>query len=141
MKTNRRLRRIPAGVRTIAIVLALVVGMHGLAPSSYGAPIMSEPVSMADARAADLATIQKTLELKVVQHRLDVLGFSQDEIAVRMAMASDADLHQLATQSEDVLAGGDAGLLVTVLVVILLVLVIMRIASNETDGNTDMLVA
>lgn len=141
MKTNRRLRRIPAGVRTIAIVLALVVGMHGLAPSSYGNPIMSEPVSMADARAADLATIQKSLELKVVQHRLDVLGFSQDEIAVRMAMASDADLHQLATQSEDVLAGGDAGLLVTVLVVILLVLVIMRIASNETDGNTDMLVA
>lgn len=141
MKANRRIRRIPAGVRTIAIVLALVVGMHGLAPSSYGNPIMSEPVSMADARAADLATIQKTLELKVVQHRLDVLGFSQDEIAVRMAMASDADLHQLATQSEDVLAGGDAGLLVTVLVVILLVLVIMRIASNETDGNTDMLVA
>lgn len=133
--------RMPAGLRTIAIVLALVVGMHGLTPSSYGAPIMSAPVSMEDARAADLATIQQALELKVVQHRLDALGFTQDEIAVRIAMASDADLHQLATQSEDVLAGGAVGLLVTVLLVILLVLVIMRIASNDTDVTTDMLLA
>ncbi len=125
----------------MAIVLALVLGLHGLTPSSYGSLILSEPVSMEATRAADLATIQQMLELKVVQHRLETLGFSQNEIALRLSMASDADLHQLATQSEDVLAGGAAGLVVTVLVIILLVLLILRITSSDTGEPQDMLVA
>ncbi len=141
MSSHRNSSRIPAWLRTITIVLALAIGMHGLAPSSYGSLIPSEPVSMEAARTADLATIQQMLELKVVQHRLEALGFTQDEIALRLALASDADLHQLATQSEDLLAGGAAGLLVTVLVVILLVLLILRIASNDTGGNPDLMVA
>ncbi len=141
MSTKRSMSRLPAGLRNITTVLAVVVGMHGLTPSLYGSPIESEPVSMEDARAADLATIQQMLELKVVQHRLDELGFTQDEITSRLAMASDAELHQLATQSEDVLAGGAVGLVVAVLVVILLVLLILRIASNDTGEAPDMLVA
>ncbi len=141
MCTNQRISRIPAGLRCITTVLALVIGMHGLVPSSYATPIASEPVSMEDARAADLATIQQMLELKVVQHRLVELGFTPDEIASRLAMASNADLHQLATQSEDVLAGGAAGLVVTVLLVVLLVLLILRIASNETGATPDIMIA
>ena len=77
----------------------------------------------------------------MVQHRLEELGFTQDEIALRLDMASNADLHRLATQSEDVLAGGAVGLLVTVLVVILLVIVIMRIVSNDTGHDSDTLIA
>jgi len=141
MSANRSIRRIPTGLRCITTVLALVIGMHGLVPSSYGGPIASEPVSLEDARAADLATIQQMLELKVVRHRLNELGFTPDEIASRLALASNADLHQLATQSEDVLAGGAAGLVVTVLLVVLLVLLILRIASNETGEAPDMMVA
>ncbi len=141
MRPNRSIRRIPAGLRYLTIMLALMVGMTGLVPSSYGNPIRSAPVSVDDARAADLATIQQALELKVVQHRLEALGFTQDEIASRLAMASNADLHQLATQSEDVLAGGSTGLLVTVLVVVLLVLLILRIASTDTGRTPDMLAA
>ncbi len=141
MSSYRSASRIPKGLRTIAIVLALVVGMHGVAPSSFGYPIQSEPVAMADSRAADLASIQQMLELKVVQHRLDVLGFTQDEIAVRLAMASDADLHQMATQSESMLAGGDSGLVIAVLVIVLLVLLILRLTSTDTRVESDMLVA
>ncbi len=141
MRAHRRIRKIPAWLRHITIVLALVVGIHGLTPSAYAYQITSEPVSMEDARAADLATIQQMLEMKVVQHRLAELGFTQDEIASRLAMASNADLHQLATQAEDVLAGGATGLLVTVLVVVLLVLLILHIASTDTGANPDMLVA
>ncbi len=141
MSSNQRMSRATTGLRTITAVLALVIGMHGVTPSSYGHPILSEPVSMIDARAADLATIQQMLELKVVQHRLETLGFTQNEIASRLAMASNAELHQLATQSEDLLAGGALGLVVTVLVIILLVLLILRITSNETGETPDMLIA
>ncbi len=141
MSTNRSIGRTPVALRTITTVLALVIGMQGLAPSSYGNPIMAEPVSMENARAADLATIQQMLEVKVVQHRLEMLGFTQDEIASRLAVASNADLHQLATQSENLLAGGAAGLLVTVLLVVLLVLLILRIAANETGEAPDTMIA
>jgi hypothetical protein len=106
-----------------------------------GNPIQSEPVSMADARGGDLATIQQALELKVVQHRLQALGFTPTEIDVRLALASDAELHQLATHSENVLAGGAVGLLVSVLVVILLVLLILRIASNDSWSTSNLLIA
>ncbi len=141
MNENQRIRRMPAGIRYIAILLAVVVGMHGLTPHAYGNPIQSEPVSMEDARGADLATIQQALELKVVQHRLEALGFTPNEIDVRLALASDAELHQLATQSENVLAGGAVGLLVSVLVVILLVLLILRIASNDSGSTSNLLIA
>jgi len=141
MRSNHNMCRLPAGLRTMAIALALVMGLHGLAPSSYGSLIQSAPVSMENARAADLATVQQMLELKVVQHRLEALGFTQNEIDLRLAMASDADLHQLATQSEDLLAGGAAGLLVTVLVVILLVFLILRITAVDTTDTSGMLVA
>jgi hypothetical protein len=141
MSSKRRMRRIPAGIRHIAIVLAVLFGIQSLVPSAYGYPILSEPVSMEDARAADLATIQQMLETKVVQHRLEELGFTQDEIALRLEMASNADLHRLATQSEDLMAGGAVGLVVAVLVVILLVVVILRIVSNDTLNDSDMLLA
>ena len=141
MSSNRNINRLPAGLRYITIVLALLIGMHGLTPALYGSQIMSEPVALEDVRAADLATIQQMLEMKVVQHRLEELGFTQDEIAARLAMASDADLHQLATQAEDVLAGGALGLVVTILVIILLVMLVLRIAANDSGGNPDMLVA
>ena len=141
MNTNRTICRMPAGLRYITAVLALVVGIHGLTLSSQGSPIISAPVSMEDARAADLATIQQMLELKVVQHRLEELGFTQEEIQSRLALASNAELHQLATQSEDLLAGGALGLVVTVLVVLLLVVLILRIVSNDTGEAPDMLVA
>jgi len=141
MSENQGIRIMPIGMRYIAILLAVVVGMHGITPYTYGSPIQSEPVSMEDARAADLATIQQMLELKVVQHRLEALGFTPSEIEVRLALASDAELHQLATQSENVLAGGAVDLVVAVLVVILLVLLILRIVSNDTGEHSDLLVA
>ncbi len=141
MHSNGIGRKLPAGLRCITMLMALMMGVNGLVPALQGNPVMSEPVSMEEARAADLATIQQMLELKVVQHRLAELGFTQEEIELRVAMASNADLHQLASQSEHMLAGGSGGLLVTVLVVVLLVLLILRIASNDTAGAPDTLVA
>jgi len=129
MKTNTKTGKFPAKIRTIAMVLSVIFGLHGMVPMAMGNPIPSALMTAEGARAADIATIQQALEMKVVQHRLEQLGFSKTEIEDRMAFASDEELHQLASQSETALAGGDAGIIVTVLVVVLLVILILRLTS------------
>jgi hypothetical protein len=116
------------------------MGLHSLAPLSYGSLIASTAISTEAARAADLATIQQMLEQKVVQHRLGELGFTTGEIQTRMELASNAELHQLAVQSDALTAGGDGGI-IFILVIVLLVLLILRITSNEAGAESDMLVA
>jgi len=142
MSTGRNGRALPTWLRRTATVLAVVMGLHGMAPSSLGRMIQSEPVAAEAARAADLATVQQMLEMKVVQHRLAELGFTPGEIESRLALASDAELHQLAVESEYLAAGGDGvGLVVTVLVVILLVLLILRITSVTPVQDSNLLLA
>lgn len=123
---------LPVWIRSTATLLALAFGLHALAPSALAGPISSREILAESTRAADLTTIQQALEHKVVKQRLGELGFTADEIQVRLAQASDAELHQLATESEKLMAGGVAGLLISLLVIILLVLLIMRISAVES---------
>ncbi len=121
-------------IRFIACSLVLALGLHALAPSALAGPLSSSAYLAESTREADLATIQSTLENKVVQERLAELGFTPLEVQQRLAHATDAELHQLATESEALAAGGVAGLIVTVLLIILLVVVILRITLNEPAG-------
>ncbi len=125
MKTNTR--NLPAALRSTAGLLTLIFLLHGMVPMAIASPIPSTLVSIEDARAADIATIQKSLETKIVQDRLEQLGFTPSEIEDRLLYADDAELHQLAVHSETMMAGGDGGIVVTVLVVILLIILIQRI--------------
>jgi hypothetical protein len=133
-------RAIPTWIRSIASLLTLVFALHGIAPVAMASPIASSLITAEDARAADIQTIQKALETKVVAHRLNELGFTPAEIQDRITYASDAELHQLASQSETVMAGGDGGILVTILLVVLLILLIQRIASTQAF-NPDFAIA
>jgi len=138
MRTNSRM--LPTWLRHTAMALVFVMGLHSLAPLSFGSPIPSAPISMDEARAADLATIQLMLEQKVVQHRLSELGFTPGEIETRIELASNAELHQLAMQSDTLAAGGDVGV-IAVLLIVLLVLLILRLTINDTGAESDLLVA
>jgi len=131
---------LPTWLRRTAMTLAIVMGLHGFAPLSFGGLIASQTISTEDLRAADMATVQKMLEQKVVQHRLGELGFTPGEIQTRMDLASNAELHQLAMQSDTLTAGGDAGV-VTVLLIVLLVILILRYVSNDAGAESDILVA
>lgn len=139
MRTKTRI--LPAWLRHIVIVLICVMGLHSLSPMAFGRPIPSGIVSTDAARTADLAAIQQLLEQKVVQHRLQELGFSSEEINMRISRASDAELHQLVSQSEVLMAGGDGGTIVVVLVIILLVFLILRIVDNTPSAETGILAA
>lgn len=132
MKSVASSSRMPSWIRSTSLLLVAAFGLNALAPSALARPISSVEMLAGSTRAADLATIQKALEHKVVNQRLGELGFTQAEIQFRLAQASDAELHQLATESEKVLAGGVTGLLISLLVIVLLVFLILRVSSNET---------
>lgn len=120
-------KSLPTWIRTVATTMALVIGFCSAAPIALAGPISSVEIVTDSTRTADLATVQQALEQKVVQQRLSELGFSQGEIEMRLAQASDAELHQLAVQSETLMAGGDGGVIVTILVIVILVILIMRL--------------
>lgn len=132
MQTHRLPPPFSTWIRSVATGLCVVFSLHGLVPAALASPIPSALITPGDAREADIATIQLALETKVAQHRLHELGFTPAEIENRIALASDEDLHQLAVQSETVMAGGDGGIIITVLLVVLLVLLIQRLTSNSS---------
>lgn len=139
MKSASSIITLPAWTRTLATTLVLALSLHAMVPSGLAGPISSTGIVAASGRTTDLATIQSALEHKVVQQRLQDLGFTPAEIQQRLSQASNADLHQLAVESEKVMAGGD--IIVTVLLVVLLVLLILRITAVESQPATDVLPA
>ena len=114
-------------LRPFALIISLVFGLFAAAPITSAAVIPSRAIVAETGREADLVTIRQSLENKQVKHRLGELGFTDAEIQQRLAHASDAELHQLATQANAVMAGGDAGIIVTILVIVILVLIIQRL--------------
>lgn len=129
-------RLLTAGtVRAVALVLALTTTMvctlqtearAGLAPAA----IPSRVDSPSQGREADLKTVQKALESKIVRHRLRELGMDDQDIQRRLDHLSDAQVHQLASNVKALNPGGQAeiaGVLVLVLIVLLIIYLAKRI--------------
>lgn len=140
MKATRTSGPIPAWIRSVSTLLSVLFALTGMVPTALAGIIPSALITEGDARAADIAVVQQALETKVVRHRLAELGFTAEEVQDRITFASNEELHQLAAQSETVMAGGDGGFLITVLLVALLVLLIMRIA-DVPSAKPDALLA
>lgn len=128
MNTTSRLFCLPAWIRPLGMILAFAAGLFAVVPGASAGVISSTAILSETTRETDLAAIQSSLEHKQVQQRLAELGFTDAEVQQRLAHASDAELHQLAVQSQTMMAGGDGGIIVTVLVIILLVYLIMRVS-------------
>jgi hypothetical protein len=82
-----------------------------------------EPSPIEDLRAQDLVKVQKVLETKVVKQRLEDLGLSAEEAQNRLNRLSDAQLHLLASQIDQLFPGGIDHVLGTILTVLLIILV------------------
>lgn len=132
MRTTQDMR-IPIRIMVwLLVVHMFALGMSPLesraslvpsAPSDGSVTSLPGPVSGMD-RAGDLRTVQRVLETKVVHQRLTDLGLSREEIDARLDRLSDAQLHQVATQINSLLPGGDIdGSLGTILTVLLIILV------------------
>ena|GEM_PF-290240 len=86
------------------------------------------------ARTTDLAKIQKALESKIVQQKLLDYGLSPEETMARVSKLSDEQINQLATHTDSLQAGGDAGgVVVTLLVIALLVVLLVFLLQHRIE--------
>lgn len=113
-------------MKYISCYCVLAVFVIGLVPRVYAGFSPSEVVALPESdRSADLGKIEKMLEIKMVQERLQQLDFSEDEIQSRLRQLSDQQIHQLAQTLDQLRVGGDGGGVIIVLLLIALIVVLV----------------
>ncbi len=86
----------------------------------------------ASLRAADLIKIRSTLESKIISQRLMDHGLTPDEAMARVNMLSNDQVHQLASHTDSLQAGGDAvGLLAGIVIIALLVVLLIYLVQGR----------
>ncbi len=94
-------------------------------------PAQGAPAQTALDRAADLARIRTALESKIVRQKLMDYGLSPEDTLARINGLSDSQIHELATHTDSIQAGGDPadiffGLIVVALLVVVLVFLLQH---------------
>ncbi len=122
MKTRRTI------IQTIIWALVMTTLTVTAIPSpslAMLAPADPETAATGSERAADLQTFQRVLENKVVQQRLADLGFTPEEVNAKLGNLSDAQLHQVATQIDALLPGGQDWLILLIVIAILVIIAVV----------------
>ena len=112
--------------RIMAGALALAMLATGTLQTAYAgaaerAALASQPAAAAEHESA---AIQRAEDARLVRDRLDDMGYSREDIQLRLDRLSDAELRELAQQVDEVEKGGVHGVLVAV-VLVLLILVLL----------------
>jgi len=121
--------------RPLAVYLAFACLIIGSVPSESLAFIISSQTGQQTIfdRQHDLNIMQRVLESKAVSQRLSELGLSMEEINKRINNLTDEELHQFASQIDNIYAGGDSGLgiIISILLIIVLVLTILHLTGHK----------
>ena len=108
-----------AFVRGVACYAIAGLLLMSIAPKVDAGFLPSEMIpSSPSNRDLDLQNIRETLETKMIQERLNQLGFSQDEIQAKLSKLDDQQIHQLALTIDDIRVGGNGFEIVVVLLLI-----------------------
>ncbi len=120
-------------MKSIAAYLACAMFIIGIAPRVDASFAPSGIIHQAQTdRTADLATLQKALEQKMVKERLANLGLTSDEIQARLGQLSDQQLHNVAKQLDDLKVGGDGiGIVIGILVIAILVVLLIQLTGHK----------
>jgi hypothetical protein len=121
-------------MKQISWYLVVAIFIIGIAPRVDAGFSPSEIIALSQTdRDADLAKIQKVLELKAVSERLTQLGLAQEEIKNRLDQLSDQQIHQAALQLDDLKVGqGDAlGIIIAVLVIAILIVILLNLTGRR----------
>jgi hypothetical protein len=124
--------RIPL-MKYIASYLVFAMLILGIVPRVDAGFVPSEIITHLQIdRTADLQKIQKVIETKMVRERLENLGFTEDEIQKRLSQLSDAQIHNLALNLDQLKVGGyGLGILVALLVIAMLVVALVYLTKHR----------
>ncbi len=91
---------------SVLVVLILLVAVSAI--PVLGAPVPSKTAAnqSLDSRAADLALVRNAVSSSDVANALAARGFTQEQINGKLAALSPQDLHQLATNLNQLQAAG-----------------------------------
>jgi hypothetical protein len=111
----------------IAVMVVL-----GFVPRVEAGFIASQASPGSQNRVEDLGAIQKSLEMKMVSETLEKFGMTKGEVKSRLDEMTDAQIHQLATNLDEVRVGGDGlEFIVVLLVIAILVIVIIQLTGHK----------
>jgi catabolite regulation protein CreA len=108
-----------AFVKSVACYVIAGFFLMSAAPRVDAGFLPSEAIPSCQQKGnVDLQNIRKTLESKMVRERLNQLGFSEDEIQMKLSQLDDEQIHQLALSIDEIKVGGNG---FEVLVILLLI--------------------
>ncbi len=119
-------------IKPVAWGLAMLMFLIGISPRVDAGFVPSEIImhSQID-RADDMLKVQKILEQKIVQQRLEALGFTEGEIQKRLNQLSDEQMHNLALNLDELKVGGALGLIIALLVIAILVVLLIQLTGHR----------
>jgi len=118
-------------LKPVALYLAIACLIMTTLPADSMAYIV-QTSETAYSRSADMATIQRVLEDKVVSQRLMELGLSADEVESRLTRLSDGELHNIASRLDTLYPGGDVvSTLIGLLIVAILVMILLHLTGHR----------
>jgi hypothetical protein len=119
------------------VVTTFVIGWFPQEGSTMLAPATTSGAISDPGRAEDLQSIQRVLENKLVQQRLEDLGLTPEEVNAKLDRLSDAQLHQMASQMDALMPGGVLGLIIALLVIAILVVIFIYLLDHRIEIKKD----
>ncbi len=119
--------------QTVVWYMIAVMIVFGFAPRVEAGFIASQSSQGSQTnRAEDLGTIQKALEMRMVSETLEKYGMTKAEVKTRLDGMADAQLHELATNLDEVRVGGDGWwAVIAILIIVVLVIVIVQLTGHR----------
>lgn len=110
-----------------------VMFVIGITPKCFAGFSPSEVITLSPAeRTGDLEKLQSFLETKMVRERLKDLGFNPEEIRMKLSDLSDAQIHQLALNLDEMKVAGDGvGLFIVVFLIVALIVLIIYATGHK----------
>jgi hypothetical protein len=105
----------------------------GAVPRVFAGLSPSEAINLSkDPRINDLGKVQKVLEMRMVRERLEKLGFTQEEIQIRLDQLDDKQLHELALNLDELrVAGNGTGVIIAVVLIGILIVLLLLYLSKK----------
>lgn len=112
-------------IQAVTWYMIAVMFVLGFVPRVEAGFIASQASPGSQNRTEDLGAIQKALEMRMVSETLEKFGLTKAEVKSRLDEMTDAQIHQLATNFDEVRVGGDGGLGVVIALLLIVVLVVL----------------